>query len=288
MNFLFGALLLIIILLPGVILRVSYLSTPYGKKTFRFSVVDELILSLIPTLILQGTGYALTNYFIKGIDEKRLYYLFINNEKVFQDPLPDSHILFFFLYTLVLCAIAIYAGYLLRRRVQKQKLDIRFPFLRFYNDWHYIFRGLILEFPGHAGDSKNVDNVWVDVVTINKDDTYLYSGLLKEYVLTKDDGLDRIYLTNVQRRKLVVEQPVEESEEDEELPDEPEEVIDYDIDFKDIESNDELIKQLEEMEKEVGDDWYYMPGDYFVIPYSEIKNINISYYKEKILDTEKG
>jgi hypothetical protein len=120
-------------------------------------------------------------------------------------------------------------------------------------------------------------------VTINKDDTYLYSGLLKEYVLTKDDVLDRVYLTNLQMRKLVIEQS-KETEEDLDLRAEPEEVIDYDIDFEDIEPDDEMIKQLEEMEKEVADDWYYMPGDYFVIPYSEIKNINISYYKEENLE----
>jgi hypothetical protein len=53
-----------------------------------------------------------------------------------------------------LCGIATYVGYLLRPWVQRKKLDIHFPFLRFYNDWHYIFRGLILDFPGHAGQSK--------------------------------------------------------------------------------------------------------------------------------------
>jgi hypothetical protein len=42
-----------------------------------------------------------------------------------------------------------------------------------------------------------------------------------------------------------------------------------------------MIKQLEEMEKEVADDWYYMPGDCFVIPYSEIKNINRGWQRKK-------
>lgn len=296
MNFLFGALLLIIILLPGLILRVSYLSTPYGKKTFRFSIVDELILSLIPTLILQGTGYFITNYWIKDVDEKRLYYLFINNEKVFSDPLPDWNIFLFFLYTILLCLIAVLLGVWFRKLVKRNKLDIKYPILRFYNDWHYILRGLILDFPGHQGEAENVDNVWVDVVTISKDDAYIYSGFLKEYVLTKDDGLDRIYLTNVQRRKLsndgrityekdesIFGEPTEE-EQNQLQEQHQEEMIDYDIDYDKTSSDKETHKYIEELEKYTDERYYYMPGDYFVIPYSEIKNINITYYKEKLLN----
>lgn len=281
MNFLFGALLLIIILLPGVILRASYLSTSYGKRTFKFSVMDEIILSLIPTLILQGIFYAVTNYFIIDINEQRLFYLFTNSDKVFNTPLPDWNILLFFLYTIVICVASAVIGIWARKMVHRKKLFIPYPILRFYNDWHYILRGIILDFPGHEGDAKNVSNVWVDVVTINKDDAYIYSGFLKEYYLTKDDGLDRIYLTNVQRRKLsedsINNNDVKSGAGVEQLYDILDNVeVDYDTTIQNAGDVDQITAFVDNR-------YYFMPGDYFVIPYSEIKNINITYYTEQEL-----
>lgn len=284
MNFLFGALLLIIILLPGVILRASYLSTSYGKRTFKFSVADEIILSLIPTLLLQGTFYAVTNYFIININEQRLFYLFTNSDKVFATPLPDWNILLFFLYTLVICVVSAALGVWARKFVQRKRLFIKYPILRFYNDWHYILRGIILDFPGHEGDAKNVSNVWVDVVTINKDDAYIYSGFLKEYYLTKDDGLDRIYLTNVQRRKLSEDSITNEGIKLNTSIDQLQDALDnVEVDY------DAMLQKggdVDQIAAFVDNRYYFMPGDYFVIPYSEIKNINITYYTEQELPEE--
>jgi hypothetical protein len=244
---------------------------------------------------LQGAGYSFTNYLIQDVDEKKLYCLFINSDKVISEPLPDWSISLFLLYTILLCCISSLLGIGLRKYVQKKKLGIKYPILRFYNDWHYILRGIILDFPGHQGEAKNVDNVWVDVITINKDDAYIYSGFLKEYVLTKDDGLDRIYLTNVQRRKLKHDDGQEEevdssdelTEEEQKMLDKYEaEMVDYDIDYNEKFSDEEMQRHIDSIENYAKSRYYYMPGDYFVIPYSEIKNINITYYKEKVLEEE--
>lgn len=282
MNFLFGALLLIIILLPGVVLRASYLSTSYGKRTFKLSVADELILSLIPTLLLQGIFYAVTNYFIINVDEQRLFYLFTNSDKVFAQPLPDWNILLFLAYTLVTCTAAALLGVWARKWVQRKKLFIKYPILRFYNDWHYIFRGIILDFPGHEGDAGSVNNVWVDVITINKDDAYIYSGFLKEYYLTKDDGLDRIYLSNVRRRKLVqdAETGIAGMPPGAGIEDLSSALGNVEVDYDAVLQKGGDVDQIAAF---VDDRYYFMPGDYFVIPYSEIKNINVTYYKEQEL-----
>lgn len=74
----------------------------------------------------------------------------------------------------------------------------------------------------------------------------MYSGILKNYVLGENDSLECVYLTYVMRRKL---------------------------------SDDELPEIPEEVEEEKDKRYYYMPGDYFMIPGSQIVNINITFYE---------
>lgn len=100
-----------------------------------------------------------------------------------------------------------------------------------------------------------------------KDGTLLYSGYLDKYVLTKDEKLDRIYLTAVRRRKLAddVQGPPGD------LPAGAAEVMDY------SESATDAAPTDGEAPTEFDLRYYFMPGHYFMIPGAEIKNINITY-----------
>lgn len=40
---------------------------------------------------------------------------------------------------------------------------------------------------------------------------------------------------------------------------------------------------LDESTYATDDRYYFMPGDYFLIPYKEIKNLNVIYYREQEL-----
>jgi hypothetical protein len=75
----------------------------------------------------------------------------------------------------------------------------------------------------------------------------IYSGILEDYYLSKDNGLDRLYLHNVYRRRL----------KDDLNPDQPN--VGY-------------------LERHLDPRYYAMPGDLFVITYDKILNLNITYY----------
>ena len=76
-----------------------------------------------------------------------------------------------------------------------------------------------------------------------KEGSVLYCGLLDEFYLS-EDGVDRICLYEVYCRRF-----------------------------------DQDIKDSERMPNKSFDERYYkMPGDLFVIPYSQIRNLNLTYY----------
>jgi hypothetical protein len=207
----------------------------------------------VPTLVIQSIGYFIVEKFC-DVNESLLYLLLINSDKAPVHDLTENNVFLFVLYCTVVYIIAWYLGGVARRVVVKNKLDIQYPILRLHNDWHYILSGLILDFPGQPGDSENVNTI------------------LKHYVLSKEDGLDRLYLTAVQRRLFKDDVVQEFSGHDEASNADAgvENTVDYDV-----EQQDELTTD---------DRYYFMPGDYFILPYQEIKNLNIIYYREEELD----
>lgn len=259
MSIALGALILFLILLPGIVLRIAYLNGPFSKRNIQSSIVDELILSLIPALILQGGGFLFSEHCLNfDVNLEVIYQLIIGSSV--KDYRPDfslieqsiSRLIF---YNIVLATLAIILGKIARYVVNLLRLDIRFPSLRFYNEWYYLFSGRIKDFPTQEGSSEGIaDFPFLNVVVEYKEATYIYRGLLLHYILSKD-GLDRIYMSNVYRRRL----------DKDDCPDPKPETLDQD------------------------NRYYFIPGEFFVLPFSQIKNLNVEYFSiEKIEEDKKG
>ena len=124
----------------------------------------------------------------------------------------------------------------------KRGWDLRYLSLSVFNDWYYLLKGKL------AGEADlPVVAVYVDALVETKEGSYLYCGLIEDFFLSRDNGLDRLYFKKVYRRKLGE-------------------------DFK-RESEDDAptSKWLDER-------YYEMPGEFFVIPYAQIKNMNVRYF----------
>jgi hypothetical protein len=137
-------------------------------------------------------------------------------------------------------------GLLVRLIVRKFRFDLKYPFLRLNNEWYYLFSGEILDIE-KPGESKNIDLIQVDVLMQTGEGPLVYSGTLEDYFLSKDNGLDRIYLSQVYRRKMQ----------------------------EDLKRNERNVGYLE---RYLDERYYSMPGDLFVITYGEILNLNITYH----------
>lgn len=247
MNFAFGALLIFIILFPGILFRKGYTSGPYSKKTPGKPFFDELLQSLMPALLLQLTAFLLAEWlFAVNIRLNTLYKLLIGNYadiSAAEFSLIRQSIPRFLLYNVLLLGCSYGLGLLARHLVTIWKLDLTVPVFRFKNEWYYILSGKYLDFPAVPGEANQIELVFVDVLVETKECSVLYCGVLDDFILSKEQDLERIYLSNVYRRKL---------------------------------SDD--VKGERPDDKSADERYYEMPGDLFVIPFAQIKNINIKYY----------
>jgi hypothetical protein len=247
MNLALGALILLLLIFPGILFRFSYLNGPYSRKNVQTSLSDELVLSLIPAFIIQTLSFIFVEYIIKKSFDIGLLVKLVSGNLLKDSDLAlfERAIVPFFIFILIVCLLGYVTGKIARNLVQWRKWDTKYHSLKFNNEWYYLLSGKILDYPGGSGESGKVQIVQADVLVDSSEGTVIYSGILKEFYLSKTEGLDRIYLSNVYRRKL----------------------------------KDDKLPEPDGSDETAFDERYYdMPGDFFVIPYSQIKNINVTYY----------
>ena len=276
MNILFNALLISLLLLPGVILRLSYLNIAHGKRTFKTTFAEELFISLILTFFIQFAGYIIVRLLFIPVDEPTLFLLLINSDKTLLHQLNPASIILFFVYCTIAYLVSWFLGALLRTVAMKKFWDVTYPIFRLHNNWYYILRGIIEEDEKGKKYFKRVKNVWVDILVENKEHSLIYSGFLFEFILSKEEGLDRLYLSGVRRRKFTDDKAEGNKKGENDTLPTSEKKTDLEVIYND--------KEIAENESITANDedgrYYYMPGDTFVIPYAQIANINIFYYDE--------
>jgi hypothetical protein len=116
----------------------------------------------------------------------------IGNEKFYTIYLP----FLFFLYL-----ISSVIGYFLSKIVIFYKLDTKYKFLRFNNDWHYVFNGKIFQFKKHSIPDVNpnleIKYTYLNVLIQNEiGENTLYSGFLADYDLSPivSNKIERLHL----------------------------------------------------------------------------------------------
>lgn len=110
----------------------------------------------------------------------------------------------------ILYAFAAGSGILASKLVLFTGFDTKIKFLRFKNEWHYLFSGKILKFKRFQNKNPHgaikVKYTYVDVLVSEKDhETTLYSGLYADYEINPNDfcKLEKIHLIKARRYKKV-------------------------------------------------------------------------------------
>ncbi|MEX2231046.1 MAG: hypothetical protein WD824_02710 [Cyclobacteriaceae bacterium] len=240
-------LTLIFLLAPGVSYRYAYYSGAFSQQYFKTSFSDLLIAAILPAVIIHAILFYCVVQHYYEIDSKTIGVLLsgitepANVKAAFSNLYYNAKEIYIYLAGASILAAA--AGAAIRSLVRGLRIDRIWEPLRFQNRWHYLFTGEILDFPGQLGSPEEVDFVYVDALVDCDEGSVLYSGILADHILSKDGGLDRIYLSYTKRR------------------------------------------YLKENDKE-GMKYYSMPGNLFVIPYSKILNLHITYYSFEDANSE--
>lgn len=123
-------------------------------------------------------------------------------------------------------------------------LDLRFPLLKFSNEWYYFLSGRRFEYE----EGREVAFVMVDALVGEGEYQVLYSGILHDYFLGRDGSLDMISIA-VPRKTLLGKMQFAKRE---------------------GAANPKV--------PETGSGTT-VPGDFFILKYGEVKNLNVVMYE---------
>lgn len=248
MSIALSTLVLFFILIPGILFRRLYYSEEFSKEYFKETFFGVFISTILPSLFFHFLWYFIVKIFGQQVN------LFVLGDIVSQQPSSLSFqnlqnnsgkILF---YNLTMFIVATLSGYGLKKLVRKEKWDRTYKFFRFQNSWHYILKGEFFDFPRaeitlDEDTVEDIEFVFVDAIIEINENAYLYDGIIVDYELNSNNGLETISLTNPQRRKL----------------------------------SDDCKISKKGNKKDNSNKYYPISGHIIVLKYNELKNLNFTY-----------
>lgn len=221
-----------------------YYSEEFSKQYFKESWFGVFISTIVPSLFFQTVWFFCSSWFDYNVNLQKFGNLVSSNpsEESFKN--IEEFSIEILLYQISMFCVAAFCGRLLRKIIRYYNLDRRIKILRFQNQWHYILKGEFYDFPRanislEKDTVRDIELVFVDALIETVDGTYLYDGVLVDYELSSNGGLDTITLTQSERRKL---------------------------------SEDRRF------DGETGNPYYNIEGHILLLKYEEIKNLNFTYY----------
>lgn len=258
MNFAFPALLIVLLILPGILFRYSYARGWWGDTSptsFR-AVSEDLAYSAVFAVGLHFVGLAIASCFGYEANFRALLALLAGNfgpggeeyERTFAS--VAAHPIAITAYFTSLSVSAAAGGLLAHSLVRVLGLDRRFRLLRFRNEWHYILTGEVTTFPDNSlwpHDPAAEVDVFLSAVVSHGKDSYLYWGLLSGWSLDSRGELDALHLRFAHRRLLEQDKSAGEG-------------------------GNTLARVFSSGR------YYEINGDLLVLRYSEITTVNLEYF----------
>jgi len=261
MSFAFPALLVFLLVLPGIILRYSYARGPWGwaSPTSMRRVSEELAYGVAFALALHVVWLLAVRRLGFEPDVDAMFLLLVGNFGERSEHLGRvlssvaDHYPGVAGYLVSLYATAGLAGNLGHRAVRRLKLDHLTKTFRFDNYWYYMLTGEVLDFRENAGEGRAVDGVYFSAVVDHASGSYLYRGIVSDFTFDRDGALDTIVLTDAHRRRLADDR--EEGEPHVPVgPSEPDER------------------------------YYEIRGDFLVLRSAEVRTLNLDYFAVTLED----
>lgn len=194
MNLALGVIVIFIIAIPGIIFRLTYLSSHYSKRTINTTAVEEIFNSLFPAFFFHGICIVFLIKIGEVIDFQFIYNLLIGNNTAKNIDVLNNYIGTFLFYIFCNILLNYASAQALRYYVLKYRLYNKIPFLTIYNKWYHVLK------PPN-GDNSEI-SVWVDVLVETKNDSVLYRGFITDFWLDRDGGICELHIENVRRREF--------------------------------------------------------------------------------------
>jgi len=258
MNFTVGFIALFLMLvLPGMIFRRMYFLGEFSKQLSTAEpIVRTITYAVIPSVVIQIICVFFYDKLVQTIDLGEVidFYKKLGNPLIYfkdDDSIPVKELIFgnFIWYSFVVYFFSALFGQFSYILVRRLRLDIKFKILRFKNQWAYIFSGEILTFSKFKNNQDSNNNL-----------KHLFPYL--DVLVKKSDSETILYNGYLK---------------------------DYDLNCNNIQELDKIYLTQTTRYKESNSEPKEVPGDFFIIPGKEIKNINVHYiYSENEAEIEKS
>lgn len=265
MNIAFPALFVLLLLLPGILLHYSYRRGFFQRSPVTLGPVrDEVGRGIVLALVIHPAALLI----VRGVagwspDAEVLASVFAGIGEI-ESEAATRQFVSGLQYLVGTNIGALVLGWFAHWIVRYNHLDLRWDRLRFNNEWHYLFSGEARVFTVQEEERtiasikeflrSDSPFIFVSVVVEQGDDSILYWGVLSDYFFDRTGTLDKIVLTDAQRRFLTTESD------------------------RGSESSDD--RETKEVALPPSSNRYYsIRGEYFVIEYDGVQTLNVEYYE---------
>lgn len=269
MNIAFTTIVLFLFIAPGLISRIAYRSSRLSARQKGLNLFNELANAIIPALLIQ-TAFIfvvelITSYRIDfeilgslmlGVSDKAEVKVNFDNIRSSLYPI--------FWYNFSVLAFSYGSGHLLREVIRYLKLDRKYPYLRFSNKWHYLLSGECLDFPDVPDKYEDISFTLIDVLVEIGGEGVIYMGELFDYNIDEKGELEEIQLRYPVRRKLSADHSHSQESE--------------------LNQTWDSIDEGTTPHPGSNEVYYVIPSRFILIPFSQIKNLNVDFYSLEAVD----
>lgn len=209
MEIALGALVIIVLLLPGISFRKGYFSEEFSNQYTIKDFFQLFVNTFIPSVILYLLALPIISIIGYSYNIKVLIGLVSSNDNLFEKSLEhvyntQTEILVF---QLVINIISFIIGYWLKNFFIKKSIDSKFEFFRYKNIWHYVLSAKFIDFERsqiqlYSDNVEDVDITFVDALVSVGNKVFIYNGMLVDYQLASEGNLDFLIVKDVQRKQI--------------------------------------------------------------------------------------
>lgn len=262
MNIALSSLLLILLILPGIIIRYFCRRGFWKSPVSLSSPSNEIFYGIIFSLCLHFLIYRIICITKFNYDFNIILAVMtgtINTTSItYISENIHTHFTIILFYFIIINLLSMILGITLNITVRFLKLDLKFKLFRFNNEWFYILSGeesIISEIQDNKLlqklklSIKRIDtildttNVCISAIVDHNSNQYIYWGYVSNFYFNKKGELDRIFLKNTHRRNL----------------------------NNDKEDNTKTTRPPNDKR------FYKIHGDFVIFKYSDLKTLNVHY-----------
>jgi hypothetical protein len=209
MNIALGSTFAIVFLLPGILFRKGYFSGEFSRQFLSKDFFQLFINTLIPSVLIYIIAWPFCYWAGWTYDLRVIFGLIASSDNLNSSSI-EAIITYQFpilSFLVIINLSSLLTGFLLNLIVRRNWWDVKYNIFRYENIWHYILTAKFF----HTNRSQfelsrdKIDDIEISycvaLVSIGGENI-LYNGILIDYQLAHDGGLDLIFLKDTKRRLI--------------------------------------------------------------------------------------